>query len=266
MNASAAPPVPHPLPSPLRWIAVWRRNVLVWQKLLVPSLLSNFGEPLLYLLALGYGLGQFIDRMEGVPYLAFLASGLVCSSAMNTASFEGMYSGYTRMAVQRTWDAMLAAPLDISDVVVGEAMWGATKSLVNSSAVLIVALALGAVASPWAPLALPVVFLTGLCFASLALVITTLARSYDFFLYYTAVVVTPLLLLSGVFFPLDQMPAAIQWGAHCFPLAHAVALVRPLLLDGETSPWLWGHLLVLLGYTALALAVATTLARRRLAS
>lgn len=104
----------------LRWVPVWRRNMLVWRKLAGPAILGNFGEPLLYLLALGYGLGAFVQNMSELPYLVFLASGTVCSSAMSTASFEGMYSAYTRMAVQNTWGAMLATPLAVRDVVLGE--------------------------------------------------------------------------------------------------------------------------------------------------
>ncbi|NIV36311.1 MAG: nodulation protein NodJ, partial [Anaerolineae bacterium] len=91
----------------LRWIAVWRRNARVWRRLAGPALLGNIGEPLLYLLALGYGLGSFVGEVEGMDYITFLASGFVCASVMNTASFEGVYSAYTRMAVQDTWTAML---------------------------------------------------------------------------------------------------------------------------------------------------------------
>ena len=165
----------------LSWLPVWRRNFKVWSKMAGPSLLGNFGEPLLYLLALGYGLGSIIGTLQGLPYLTFLASGIVCSSAMITASFEGMYSAYSRMESQRTWNAMLATPLAISDVVVGEAVWAATKSLFSGVAILIVAALLGSVESWLAVLAIPVIFLTGLCFAALALVVTAFARSFEFF-------------------------------------------------------------------------------------
>lgn len=250
-------------PLALRWLPVWQRNFRVWVKLAGPAILGNFGEPLLYLLALGYGLGSFVGEMQNMPYIVFLASGIVCSSAMLTASFEGMYSAYTRMDVQKTWDAMLATPLDVTDIVIGEAVWAATKSLISSTAILIVAGLLGAVAGWQAILALPVVVLTGLCFAGLALVMTAFATNYDFFLYYNTLILTPLLLVSGVFFPLDQMPPVIQWLALLFPLTHAVDLVRPLLTGIPlTQPLL--HLLVLGGYTLGSLALAVVLIRRRL--
>ena len=112
-------------------LAVWRRNVLVWRKLIGPSLLMNFGEPFIYLMGLGLGLGLFIGQMSGLSYLTFLASGIVASSAMNTASFEGMYSVYTRMVPQRTYDSMLATPLDVDDIIAGEMLWCATKGAVG---------------------------------------------------------------------------------------------------------------------------------------
>ncbi len=255
---------PHPYAyGVLTWWPVWRRNCLVWVKLAGPAILGNFGEPLLYLLALGYGLGAFVGEMEDLPYIVYLASGIVCSSAMVTASFEGMYSAYTRMDVQKTWDAMLATPLDVRDVVVGEGIWAATKSLISSAAILIVAAALGAVSSWKAIFALPVVLLTGLCFASLALVITAFAKNYDFFLYYNTLVITPTLFVSGVFFPLERMPSTIQWLSEVLPLSHAVKLVRPLMTDTPLHlPML--HLLVLSVYTIGALSLATILIRRRL--
>ncbi|MCP5423906.1 MAG: ABC transporter permease [Gammaproteobacteria bacterium] len=247
----------------LRWVPVWQRNFRVWYKLAIPAILGNFGEPLLYLLALGYGLGSLVGAVQDMPYLVFLASGIVCSSTMVTATFEGMYSAYTRMEVQKTWDAMLATPLDIRDVVIGEALWASTKSVFSGAAILIVAAALGAVAGWMALLTLPVMLLTGLCFAAMALVVTAFARNYDFFLYYYTLLVTPMLLASGVFFPLQHMPEVIQWGAHILPLTHAVELVRPLITGtAPHQPVL--HLLVLIGYAVITIVLAVRLIRRRL--
>jgi lipooligosaccharide transport system permease protein len=249
----------------LRWLPVWQRNLLVWVKLAGPAILGNFGEPLLYLLALGYGLGAFVENMSELPYLVFLASGTVCSSAMSTSSFEGMYSAYTRMAVQNTWGAMLATPLGVSDVVLGETAWAATKSLISSTAILIVAALLGAVAGPQALLVLPLVVLIGLCFGAMALVVTAVSRSYDFFLYYTTLFITPSLLIGGVFFPLERMPVAIQWLASVLPLTHAVEIVRPLM-TGLPLQNVGLHLAVVLGYTVVSLALAIHLIRRRLSA
>lgn len=246
-----------------RWRAVWRRNFRVWQKLAIPAILGNFGEPLLYLLALGYGLGSFVGDMQGLRYIVFLASGIIVSSAMFTASFEGMYSAYTRMEVQRTWEAILTTPLNVADVVFGEALWAATKSVFSGVAILLVAAVLGAVGDLRAVLVLPLVLLTGFCFASMALVVTAVSRSYDFFLYYTTLIITPMLLIGGVFFPLERMPTAIQMGAQALPLTHAVALIRPLVIGSAPEHALL-HLAVVGLYTLLALVLAVHLIQRRL--
>lgn len=261
--APAAPEQPRERHALLRWTPVWLRNFRVWYKLVGPAILGNVGEPLLYLFALGYGLGSFVGEVGGLDYLTFLASGIVCASAMNTASFEGMYSAYTRMAMQHTWTGMLSTPLSAADVVVGEAVWAATKSLFSAAAILLVASLMGVVHGPQALWVLPVAFVLGLSFASLALVVTAFARSYDFFLYYFTLVLTPVLLLSGVFFPIDGMPAVIQGAAAVLPLSHAVALVRPLMTAQPLADVLL-HLAVPAAYAAVALWLAVRLVARRL--
>lgn len=247
----------------MRWMPVWRRNLLVWRKLAVPSLIGNFGEPLLYLLALGYGLGALVGRIQEMPYVYFLASGIFCSSAMVTASFEATYSAFSRMAVQKTWEAIVCTPLDVFDVAVGEVMWAATKSLFSAGSILAVAWALGAVGGWTAVLAIPVALLAGFCFGAMAMVVTALARSFDFFLYYTTLCVTPMLLICGVFFPISQMPQAVQALAWALPLTHAVAIARPLIV-GDSPADVFIHAGVLVLYGALSLALACRLLRRRL--
>jgi lipooligosaccharide transport system permease protein len=250
------------LPS-LRWLPVWRRHSLVWRKLLVPSLVGNFGDPLLYLFALGYGLGRFVGEMDGMPYITFLASGIVCSSAMNTATFESLYSAYTRMTTQQTWAGMLATPLDVEDVVMGEMMWAGTKSLMSAGAILAVAVMLGIVQTKLAIFVLPIALLVGICFSAMALVVTALSKSYDFFMYYVTLLITPMMLFSGVFFPLEGLPRALRWGGSILPLSHAVAIIRPLVIGRWPDSTVF-HLAVLLAYSAAAYTLATALARRRL--
>ncbi|OIO73649.1 MAG: nodulation protein NodJ [Zetaproteobacteria bacterium CG1_02_53_45] len=245
-------------------LAVWRRNFLVWKKLAAVSMLGNFGDPFLYLLGLGYGLGHYIGEMGGIPYMAFLASGILCSSAMNTATFEALYSAFTRMNQQGTWESILATPIRIQEIIAGEQMWAATKSLISGTAIFIVAGLLGGI-QQWdtALLALPVIFLTGLAFAGPALAICAISPSYDFFLYYFTLAVTPMFLFCGVFYPLDTLPAFAQLLAQVLPLTHAVALIRPLLTEMPlTMPWL--HVSVLALYAAAGFTLAAHLAARRL--
>lgn len=246
-----------------RSVNVWRRNVLVWRKLMGPSLMMNFGEPLVYLLGLGYGLGLFIGKMAGVDYLTFLASGIIASSAMTTATFEGMYSVYTRMVPQRTYDAMLATPTEVDDILAGEMLWCATKSLINGIAILAVAAILGAVADMRAVLVLPIVFLIGLCFAGPAMVMTSISKGYDFFAYYFTLVITPMFIVCGVFYPTNVLPEFVQRFVQVLPLTHAVALTRPLIV-GQPLTDVALHISVLLAYAVIGYYIAVILTRRRL--
>jgi lipooligosaccharide transport system permease protein len=246
-----------------RFALVWRRNQLVWRKLAIPSMLGNLADPMLYMLGLGYGLGSLMPSMQGSSYVGFLAAGIVCSSTMMSASFEAMYSGFSRMHVQRTWDAILNAPLTLDDIVLGEAVWAASKALLSGLAVLVVAAALGLVESPLALWIVPLVFLTGLVFAGLGLVMTALSPSYDFFMYYFTLAITPMMLVCGVFFPLEQLPAALQALAQVLPLSHAVSIARPLM-KGALPDALAVHLIVLTAYAVVSCHIALVLTRRRL--
>jgi len=247
----------------LRHFHVWRRNSLVWRKLAIPSMLGNLADPLIYMLGLGYGLGAMLSDVGGMPYIAFLATGIICSSTMMSASFEAMYSGFSRMHVQKTWDAIMNAPITLDDVVLGETVWAASKSLLSGMAVLLVAWALGVVHSPIALWAIPVVFMTGLAFASMGLVMTALSPSYDFFMYYFTLVITPMMLVSGVFFPVSQLPGPFQVVTQFLPLSHAVALVRPLM-SGVIPSQIALHLVVLVAYAMVGFSIALILTRRRL--
>lgn len=251
-----------PRPS-LRFLHIWRRNRLVWTKLAIPSMLGNLADPMLYMLGLGYGLGALMPDVVGMSYIAFLAAGTVCSSTMMSASFEAMYSSFSRMHVQRTWDAIMNAPVTLDDLVLGEAVWAASKAFLSGAAVLLVAAVLGLVASALALWVLPIVFLTGLAFAGLGLIMTALSTSYDFFMYYFTLAITPMMLASGVFFPLEQLPSWLQAVSQALPLTHAVALARPLM-SGTVPASISTHLLVLSAYAIGACYVALVLARRRL--
>jgi len=249
---------------PTHVLAVWRRNFLVWKKLAGASMLGNFGDPFLYLLGLGYGLGLYIGDMNGIPYMAYLASGILCSSAMNTATFESLYSAFTRMNQQGTWESMLATPVRVHEIIAGEQIWAATKSLISGTAIFLVAGLLGGI-QQWdtALFALPIIFLIGLAFAGPALAICAISPSYDFFLYYFTLAVTPMFLFCGVFYPIDTLPAFVQMVAQVLPLTHAVALIRPLLTEMPlTMPLL--HIGVLALYAVGGFALASRLATRRL--
>jgi lipooligosaccharide transport system permease protein len=246
----------------MRWIAVWRRNFLVWRKLFVASVLSNLADPLIMLFGLGYGLGALLPSVEGMSYITFFAAGTLCSATMFTASFESMFSGFSRMHGQKTWDAILYAPLVIDDIVGGEIMWAASKAWLSGSTILAVAAVIGLAASPLALLALPAAFLVGLAFAAVGIIMTVLARNWDFFSFYMTLVMTPMIMISGVFFPAEQLPAPVLAVAKTLPLYHGVELVRPLVA-GRSPHDVPLHVLVLVGYAAGGYIIALHVARKR---
>ncbi|CAG1007654.1 Inner membrane transport permease YadH [Burkholderiales bacterium] len=246
-----------------RFVPVWRRNLLVWRKLAFASVLGNIADPLLYMLALGYGLGALIGEVGGMPYVAFIGTGMVCQSAMFTSSFEGMYSAFSRMHVQRTWEGIINAPIALDDVVLAEWVWCATKAVMSTTAILLVLMALG-YGHTWLALwILPLGFLVGLVFGAFGLAMNALAPGYDFFTYFFTLVITPMLLLSGVYFPVEQMPDWIASVAGVLPLKHAIDLARPLML-GRVPDSALLHIAVLALYAVAAYYVALVLTRRRL--
>ena len=247
----------------LRFTAVWQRNLLVWRKLAVASVLGNIADPLLYMVALGYGIGAFVPEVGGMKYIAFIGTGMVCQSAMFTSSFEAMYSAFSRMHVQRTWEAIINAPLSLDDVMLAEWIWTASKAVVSTAAILAVIVALGFGHSWLALWIIPLGFAVGLTFGALGLVMNALAPSYDFFTYFFTLVLTPMLLLCGVFFPVDQMPTALQGVAAFLPLKHAIDLARPLVA-GIVPGNIVLHIAVLLAYAFAGYYVALVLTRRRL--
>src|SRR5436853_2334556 len=247
----------------LRWLPVWRRNLLVWKKLAIASVLGNIADPLLYMLALGYGIGSFVPEVGGMKYIAFIGTGMVCQSAMFTSSFEAMYSAFSRMHVQRTWEAIINAPISLDDVMFAEWIWAASKSVMSVLAILMVILGLGFGHSWLALWVLPLGFIVGLTFGAFGLVMNSLAPGYDFFTYFFTLVLTPMLLFSGVYFPIDQMPAALASIANVLPLKHAIDIARPLMM-GRVPSGMLVHIAVLAAYAVVAYYVALVLTRKRL--
>lgn len=250
-----------PRPTARFWPVVMR-NFLVWKKLAAASTLGNVAEPLITLVAFGYGVGSLVGQIDGRPYIEYIASGTVAASAGLAATFEALYSAYSRMAIQKTWDSILNAPIALDDIVFAEMLWAAIKALFSCIAILAVIFLLGISRAPSMLLALPVLALVGVTFASLALVFNALAKGYDFFTYYFTLVITPMTFLSGVYFPIAQMPGWLQGFARILPLKAAVDLVRPLVL-GQMPADPVRPLLILAAYAVAGYYLALVLTRRR---
>jgi len=238
------------------------RNLLVWRKLAVSSVIGNVAEPLITLVAFGYGLGSLLGHVHGMPYIQYLASGSIAVSCALSATFEALYSTYSRMQVQRTWESIMNTPITLDDILFAEMLWAAVKSIITVLAILLVIFALDISRAPSMWLSLPVLCVVGLAFASIALVFNALAQGYEFFTYYFTLVMTPMTFLSGVYFPIEQMPGWLQGVAQLLPLTAAVKLVRPLV-TGQTPTEVGGPMLVLVLYALAGYCLALILTRRR---
>jgi lipooligosaccharide transport system permease protein len=245
-----------------RFLPVYRRNLLVWKKLAISSVLGNIADPLITLVAFGYGLGKLLPMVEGIPYIVYLAAGSICMSTMMAASFEALYSAFSRMHVQKTWESIMNAPVELDDVLTAEWLWAATKSMFSAIAILVVMLVIGISREPTLILVLPVAALVGLTFSALGLCFNAKANGYDSFSYYFTLVLTPLIFISGVYYPVENLPQWLQFISSILPLASAVDLVRPAV-TGQWPNYIWPKLLHLAGFAAIAFYIALVLTRRR---
>jgi lipooligosaccharide transport system permease protein len=200
----------------------------VYTKLYKTSFALNFAEPALYLVAMGLGLGAFIKEINGQPYIKFIAPGIVASSSMFAVVYECTYGTYIRMTFQKTFDAILATPVNLDDLVAGELIWGATKSVIFGITIMIVIALFGLVDSPLIVLAIPLIFLCGLIFAELSIMFVAIVPGIDSFSYFYTLFMTPMFLFSGIFFPLDSMPRVVSDIAVFTPLYHLVNICRAL--------------------------------------
>jgi len=209
-----------------RVLRVWQRHWTVYTKLYKTSLALNFAEPALYLVAMGFGLGAFVPEIHGKPYINFIAPGIIASSSMFAAVYECTYGTYIRMTFQKTFDAILATPVNLDDLVAGELVWGATKSVIFGITITIVIALFGLVDSWLIILSIPFIFLCGLIFAELSIIFCAIVPGIDSFSYFYTLFMTPLFLFSGIFFPLDSMPRVVNDLAAFTPLYHLVNICR----------------------------------------
>jgi len=206
------------------------RNLTAWQKYYRASLVGNFGEPLLYLLAFGYGLGSFVKNIDGISYIQFLAPGMLAATAMNGAAYEATFGSYTRMVPHKIYDAIVVTPLSVEDVVAGDILWATIKGIINSLIMLLVMILMQLIPSWYGLLVIFPIILTAFFFASLSMLVTALSPSYEFFNYYFTLIISPMFLLSGIFFPLKSLPTIIQKIASLMPLTYAVKTTRAFTL------------------------------------
>ena len=249
-------------------LRVLEHHLLVYRRTWKGSVFVSFVSPILFLGAMGFGLGSLISRgpsrtVDGASYLAFLAPGLLAATAMQSAYVEATYPIMARIQWLRTYEGMLATPIGVLDVLAGEFGWLTLRLALGSCAFFLVMLLFGTVHSGLALLAIVVAVLTGLAFATPILAFTATQRKDTSFPFIGRFLITPLFLLGGVFFPIHQLPQLVQGIAWLTPLAHGVALARGLLV-GQAPPSAGLHLAVLLAYAAIGVVVARVTLQRRL--
>ena len=217
----------------LSWPLVGRvflRNFKVFSKTWKANIMFNFVEPVLYLWAMGFGLGIYVADIKGLPYIEYLGPGLIASSAMFSTCYEMTYDSFTRMNYHKTFHAMVATPVSMDDVIMGEMLYGTFKGMLYGSVFLVITFMFGLVKSPWALLVPLVLVLVTLSFSILSLIWDSIAPNYDFFGYFFTLFISPMFLMSGIFFPVESLPAGAQMVAWVTPLYHAVEVIRPLVL------------------------------------
>lgn len=216
-----------------RAFRVWQRHFTVYTKLYLSSIALNFVEPILYLVALGFGLGGYIEHVQGKPYINFIAPGIIASSSMFATVYECTYSTYVRIFFQKTFDAILATPVNIDDLIAGEMMWGATKSILYGVIIIATISAFHLVDSALIVFVVPVLFLSGLIFAEISLMCVAVVPGVDSLNYFYTLFMSPMFLFSGIFFPLDSLPSFVSKIAWFTPLFHLTNVCRAL---AEGSP------------------------------
>jgi lipooligosaccharide transport system permease protein len=244
---------------------VFLRNLYSYKRFVLPTFLVSLVEPLFYLITFGIGMGAYMGAFGGQPYLHFLVPGVLASTAMMSSSFECLYGTFVKIVHERVYDSLIATPVSADEAVAGDIAWGSFRGLVSGSLMMIVALFMGVAPASLGRAAVLIVFMIfiGVLFASLAMIVTSVSPSFDFFSYYTELVITPMLFFSGVFFPLDRFPGWMKTLANFLPLTHAVRISRSVF-TGQPAPGLGGSLAGLVVLAAVVFAVSIRMMRKRL--
>ena len=242
---------------------VWQRNRDAFARAWKLEIGGLAVEPFIMLVAVGFGLGSYVQQIDGRSYAEFLAPGVLASYAMFHATFDTTYGSYLRMETHHVYDAMLFTPLEPVDIVMGEVMWGATRGAISATAVLIVATAFGLVGSPMAILAIPFAYLIGLSFGAIAMIVTATSPTIGSLANFFTLFILPMFWASGVFFPLERLPEIVQKLAWILPLNPAAAMVRGLV-SGDLSWWMLAWTAEVAAYFVVALLLASWFMRRRL--
>jgi lipooligosaccharide transport system permease protein len=247
-----------------RIISVWYRHVRVYTKNLLSNGFPTFLEPLLFLAGVGLGLSKYVtESMEGLTYIQFLGTGLLVTASMFTAAFECTYGTFIRLEFEHVYDGMLAAPITVNNLIVGEMLWAGTKGLFFSFSVMVILALFGIVHLPQCLPAPLVGFATGMMFASLSLLVTSFVKTINHFNFYLTGVISPMFFFSGVIFPLSNLIPVLRYIAEALPLTHSVRLVRHICTTDYDVIMIWDLVYIVL-FTIIVGILAVHRLQRRL--
>jgi lipooligosaccharide transport system permease protein len=245
---------------------VMSRDLTLFRRYWKATTFSSIVEPTIYLLAFGFGFGALVSTVNGVSYVQYVGTGVVASAALFASVFPGMFNTFVRREFQHTYDAILAAPVDVEELVTAEVLWISCRAGVYCMAPLLVAVLFGLDPTTGFVLVPFIGFVTGWGFACFGVTISAIAKSIDNFNYVTSAVITPLFLISGSFFPISELPQGVQIAANLNPLYHTVQLVRDAVLGGLGGlEWVdLYHAAALLSFALVMWRVAIARQQRRL--
>jgi len=213
---------------------VWLRYFDVYRKSLFYSVVTTFVEPLLYLIAFGFGLGGLIKTIPvgsaTISYRQFIFAGIVGQTILFQAFFEAAYGSFIRMYYQRVFQAIATTPITLREVLWAEVIWDASKATFGASAVLLIGTAMGDFSPIGAVIALPLCFVSAFIFAGLGVLVAARSRTIEDISYPQYLLIFPMFLFCGIFFPLESLPKMLEWVAWALPLTSVVSLVRTLTL------------------------------------
>jgi lipooligosaccharide transport system permease protein len=250
-----------------RFLRVWQRNLTVYRQSWKISFIPPLFEPLFYLLAFGVGLGALVGNIryggEEISYVRFIAPALIAITVMNSSFFENTYASFVRMYYQKTFDAMMATPLTVEEIITGEIIWGATKAVIATAIMMVVISFFGLIRYPEGLLLLPLAFLGGLAFGAAGMVCTALVPNIELFNLPVFLFITPMFLFGGTFFPVENLPGWAQTTAALLPLTHLAELSRAFA-NGRIDAGLLPGIAYLAAFAAAAFPLALYKMRKRL--
>jgi lipooligosaccharide transport system permease protein len=248
---------------PAALVGVMSRDISLFGRYWKATTFSSIVQPTIYLLAFGLGIRAFVPQVAGVSYVAYVSTGVVATAILFSSAFPGMFNTFVRWQFQRTYDAMLAAPVDVEELITAEVLWVSIRAGVYGIAPLIVGFFFG-LEPAWGMLLVPLIgFVTGFGFCSFGVAIAAVAKTIDNFNYVTSAVLTPMFLVAGTFFPIDKLPEGVRQVAYINPLYHCVQLVR----DASFGELGWsdvGNAAVLIAFALLMWRLAVSQLGKRL--